>query len=319
MTEQIEMPEDSIAPRGAGPQLRLAREKLGMSVKQLADRTRIPQRQIEAIEAGNFSALPGRAYAVGFARTMARETGLDEEAIVEMVRAELDSFGPTTVQRRETYEPGDPARAPSSKLVWFSVVAGLILLAGLFMAARVLFTPAAELPSLVDDAEASAAAETAAMLAPETAADPQGAVTFTARGAVWVRLSDGAGRRLIERELGPGDSFTVPADAAGPRIITGRPDLLAITIGGRAVPPLSAEPLTISNVPVDAASLLARPAPQPTASPAATPARSPAATPARSTATSPARSPALSPEPSPEMSPAPSPATAPLPQAETTG
>ena len=279
MTEQIEMPEDSLAPRGAGPQLRLAREKLGISIKQLADRTRIPQRQIEVIEAGDFAALPGRAYAVGFARTMARETGLDEEVIVEMVRGELDSFGPAITQRRETYEPGDPARAPSRKLVWFSVVAGLILLAGLFMAARVLFTPAAELPSLVDEAEETAAAEAAPTNASAPAADPQGAVTFTASGAVWVRLSDADGRRLIERELAQGESFTVPADAEGPRIITGRPDLLAITIGGRAVAPLSTEPLTVSNVPVDAASLLARPAPQPSSSPTASPSPTSAATP----------------------------------------
>jgi transcriptional regulator with XRE-family HTH domain len=56
MTEQIEMPEDSLAPRGAGPQLRLAREHKGLSIKDLAERTRIPQRQIEKIEAGNFAA-----------------------------------------------------------------------------------------------------------------------------------------------------------------------------------------------------------------------------------------------------------------------
>lgn len=305
MTEQIEMPEDSLAPSGPGAQLRQAREKLGISIKQLADRTRIPQRQIAVIEAGDFGALPGRAYAVGFARTMARETGLDEEVIVELVRAELDSLAPATQQRRETYEPGDPARAPSSKLVWYSVIAGLILLAGLFMAARVLFTPAAELPSLVEEAEVSVAVEAAAPPAPAAAADPRGAVAFTARGTVWVRLSDAAGRRLIERELAQGESFTVPADAEGPRIITGRPDLLAITIGGRAVPPLSAEPVTVSNVPVDAVSLLARPAPQPSPTAPVAPAATRRAVPP----TSPAASPAS----------APTPAAAPLLQGGSTG
>lgn len=254
MTEQIEMPEEFTAPRGTGPQLRAAREKLGLSVRQMADRTKIPQRHIETIEAGDFAALPGRAYAVGFVRTLAREGGLDEEVMVTRLREELGSRASEHRERRETYEPGDPSRAPSSRLVWFSVIAVLVLLAGLFMAARLLFTPAAELPSLVEEAEPAAANASPAVDAPAAS----GAVTFTALGDVWVRFTDSAGTRLMEGNLAQGESYTLPADAAGPRLVTGRPDLLSITVGGRAVPPLSTEPLTVSNAPVDAASLLAR-------------------------------------------------------------
>jgi cytoskeleton protein RodZ len=280
MSDQIEMPEEFTAPRGAGPQLRLAREKLGLTVEQMAERTRIPLRQIAAIEAGDFAALPGRSYAVGFARTMARECGLDEEAIVEKVRAELDSFGPSQRQYRETYEPGDPARAPTRRLVWFSIGAVVLLLIGLYAMSRVLFAPAAELPSLVAaEADSAQVAGGPAQGDAVPAVDPAGAVTFTAQGAVWVRFSDADGRRLMEGEMAQGDTFTVPTDAEGPRIITGRPDLLAITVGERAVPRLSTEPVTVSNVPVDAASLLARPAPA--ATPAATPTPPTSAAPAR--------------------------------------
>jgi cytoskeletal protein RodZ len=259
MTEQIEMPEDALAPRGVGPQLRLAREQKGLSIKDLAERTRIPLRQIEKIEAGNFAALPGRAYAVGFARTMAREVGLDEEDIVQQVSGEMNAHVPEQHARRETYEPGDPARAPSRQLVWFSAIAGLILLAGLFVAARQLFWPAAEMPALVDE-QAALDAEQAARATP-AAANASGAVVFTATDTVWVRFSDAQGNRLMEGELAPGQSFTLPATAQGPKIITGRPDLLTITIGGQAVAPLSTDPITVSNLPVDAASLNARAAP----------------------------------------------------------
>ena len=267
MTEQIEMPEESLAPRGVGPQLRLAREQKGLSVKDLAERTRIPLRQIEKIEAGNFAALPGRAYAVGFARTLAREVGLDEEAMVLQVRDELNAHVPEQHARRETYEPGDPARAPSRRLVWFSAFAGLILLAGLFVAARQLFWPAAEMPSLVDE-QAALDAEEAAREGPAAPA-ATGAVVFTATDTVWVRFTDAGGNRLMEGELAPGQSFTVPATAQGPTINTARPDLLSITIGGRAVPPLSREMVTLSNAPVDAVSLQARSAPAATPAPAA--------------------------------------------------
>jgi cytoskeleton protein RodZ len=198
MTEQIEMPDEFVAPKGPGEQLRLAREKLGLSVAQIAERTRIQRRQIDAIEAGDFGALPGRAYAVGFARTMARETGLDEEAIVTAVRAELDRLSPEHNTPRETYDPSDPSRVPSGKLVWFSAVAGIVLLAGLFMAARVLFSPAAQLPSLVQEQQA---AEAAAAAASNAAPDPMGQVTLTALGPVWVRITSGDGLRMMEGEL----------------------------------------------------------------------------------------------------------------------
>jgi cytoskeleton protein RodZ len=266
MTEQIEMPEEFTAPRGTGPQLRAAREKLGLSVGQMADRTRIPQRHIETIEAGDFASLPGRAYAVGFVRTLARESGLDQEVMVTRLREELGSRASEYRERRETYEPGDPSRAPSSRLVWFSVIAVLVLLAGLFMVARVLFAPAAELPALVDEAEPAAAGTTPAAGSPAAA----GAVTFTALGDVWVRFTDIAGTRLMEGNLAQGESYTVPAEAEGARLVTGRPDLLTVTVGGRVVPPLSTEPVTVSNAPVDAASLLARgQAPQATSTAAA--------------------------------------------------
>ncbi len=261
MTEQIEMPEDSLLPQGVGPQLRLAREERGLSIVDVAAATRISQRHIATIEAGNFAALPGRTYAIGFARSIAKVVGLDQNDVAAKVRAELDQLGPVDNSRYGTYEPGDPARAPSARLVWFSILAVVILLAGLFMVYRVMFSPSAELPSLVEevqeeDGPAQAAVEAEEQLVAEVAS---GDVTFTATAdAVWVRFYDAAGRRLMEKEMALGESFTVPADANGPQLWTGRPDALEITVGGRAIARLSEDDVTMRDVPVDAASLLAR-------------------------------------------------------------
>ena len=57
-----------------------------------------------------------------------------------------------------------------------------------------------------------------------------------------------------------GDSFTVPPDANKPMIVTGRPQVLNVTVGGKAVPPLGVADKTIADVEVSAAALLARPA-----------------------------------------------------------
>ena len=260
MTEQIEMPEESLAPRGAGPQLRLAREKMGLSVKDVAEQTRISQSNIEKIEAGDFAALPGRTYAMGFARSFAKVVELDQNDIAAMVRAELNAYTPEHRDARETFQPGDPTRAPSGRLVWFSIIALLILMAGLFTAYPLLFSPAAEQPSLVESQEAAdAAALAAASENDAAAADPSGAVVFTStEPGVWVRFYDGEGRRLMEKEMDEGETYTVPADAEGPQLWTGRPYALTITVGGRAVPRLAEDLVTMRDVPVDAASLLAR-------------------------------------------------------------
>ena len=124
-----------------GARLRRARESAGMDVAALAAQTRISQRQITAIEAGDYAALPGRTYAIGFSRTLARSVGLNEAEIAASTRAELFSTQPSDQHRQvQTFEPGDPARVPSAKLTWLAlggvaaaVVAGIAFLPSLFL------------------------------------------------------------------------------------------------------------------------------------------------------------------------------------------
>ncbi len=268
-TESPEAPEQA----GVGWHLRRAREEKGLTLDQVAAETRISKRHIEHIEAGEFDSLPARAYAVGFSRTLAKTVGLDEADVVAMVRAEMQDDHPRDRHGSAgagTFEPGDPARQPGGRLVWFSLFAVVLLLVGIFFAARVFFAPAAELPSLT---QAEQAEQEASQAAPGAAppADPAGAVVFTATGDVWVRFYDAQDRVLAEQTLATGESYTVPADAVGPKIITGRPDLLTITVGGQPVPRLSEELVTVQDMDVSAAALLAREAPAPAApEPAAT-------------------------------------------------
>lgn len=256
-------------PEGIGPQLRAAREAKGLTLDQVAAETRISRRHIEHIEAGDFDLLASRTYAVGFSRTLAKVVGLDEGDVTAMVRAELAADRPREhAPSGSTFEPGDPARAPGGKLVWFSLFAVVLLLVGIFFASRVLFAPAAELPALTDEEEeAAVVAEADSDTTRDDAAiDAAGEVLFTAEGEVWVRFYDNQNRVLSEQTMQEGDTYAIPADATAPRIITGRPDLLAITIGGESVPKLSTEIETLENVEVSAAALLARqnpPVPQP--------------------------------------------------------
>ena len=239
-----------------GSRLRRAREAAGIGVASLAAQTRISQRQIEAIEAGDYAALPGRTYAVGFSRSLARAVGLDEVEIAKTTRAEL-SQQQGEEQRRplQTFEPGDPARVPSARLTWLALagVALAVVLGIIYLPS--LFSPAGTLPSILPADQPSGVA----VVAPPSAPAATGPVVFTAlQAGVWVKFTDNVGNQLFQKELALGESYTVPTDKGEVLLRTARPDQLAVTVGGQAVPKLSELQKTVSDVPVSAAALLAR-------------------------------------------------------------
>ena len=188
MADELAYDEEPTEAGGIGAQLKAAREARGLTLEQVAAETRIPQRHLLTIEAGAFSALPARTYAIGFARTYAKAVGLDDTDVADMVRAELDAQETGPRHRVAGFEPGDPARVPSRALGWLSVLAVVLVLAGLFFAARTFFAPGAELPTLIEQEEAELATETAVERPAATAANASGPVVFTALDEAWVRF-----------------------------------------------------------------------------------------------------------------------------------
>jgi cytoskeletal protein RodZ len=248
-----------------GARLREAREALRVELTHIAAETRIPLRHLEAIEAGNFESLPSRAYAIGFSRTFAKAVGLDDDEITEAVRAELADGSMRRTQPSSGMEPGDPARLPSKGLAWASGAAVLVLAIGAFAFYSTYFGAGTEPGPLL----APEPAKTAAPVAAATAPAANGPVVLTAaEDGIWVRLYEEGGERLAERTLKQGETLEVPAAARDPRINTGRPDALTVTVGGQPVAKLAERAQTISGAPVSAAALLARAAPA--ASPDAT-------------------------------------------------
>jgi ribosome-binding protein aMBF1 (putative translation factor) len=60
-----------------GELLRRVRESRGLTLQQLADRTRISSKHIENVEADRYSALPATVYLRGMLMSLARELTLD--------------------------------------------------------------------------------------------------------------------------------------------------------------------------------------------------------------------------------------------------
>ncbi len=239
-----------------GARLRRARDQAGLSVSALAAQTKISQRQIEAIEAGNYAALPGRTYAVGFSRSLARAVGLDEAEIAVATRAELSGMQGEDQRRPvQSFEPGDPARVPSARLTWLALIGVAAAVAAGIMFLPSLFSPGGSLPSILPSDQPIPPANVMAAQSPAAA----GPVVFTALAPrVWVKFYDRAGTQLLQKELVQGESYTVPAGQSEVLLSTTRPDQLGITVGGQAVPKLSEVQTTMKDVQVSAAALLAR-------------------------------------------------------------
>ena len=66
-----------------GGAIRIAREKQGLSVKDIASRLRLSPKQIEAIEADNFSALPEPTIVRGFIRNYAKQLRIDAKPLLD--------------------------------------------------------------------------------------------------------------------------------------------------------------------------------------------------------------------------------------------
>ena len=254
---EIEEQEAQLPLEGAGGHLARARASAGKSLADIAQLTRISERQLAAIEAADYAAFPSRAYPVGFARTYAKAVGLDSKAIAAMVIAELSQLDPDNTRHMvPAFEPGDPARLPGRNVVWYAAIGLVLVLIVGFLAWPSLYSPGGSLPSILPSATPRAAMPSAAPAQPIQASGP---VVFTAtRDKVWVRFLDGNGQQLLQKELAAGESWTVPEAAGAVTLTTARPDGLAVTIGGRPVPPLAESEQVVRDFPVTAAALLAR-------------------------------------------------------------
>jgi cytoskeletal protein RodZ len=83
----LAMPAPSLAV--AGPTLRTARERMGMTLQDVAGETRIAVRHLTAIEEGRFDGFAASVYAIGFARNYARMVGISRDWITDCLRDEV--------------------------------------------------------------------------------------------------------------------------------------------------------------------------------------------------------------------------------------
>lgn len=86
-----------------GEEIGKARKKRRMTTLRVSQITRIPERYICCIEAGDFASLPAKPFIFGFTRTICGLLELDADAYIPVIRAELSKL--------HASEPSVPSQA----------------------------------------------------------------------------------------------------------------------------------------------------------------------------------------------------------------
>jgi cytoskeletal protein RodZ len=109
-----------------GARLRDAREGRGLSLRVIADATKISVRALEALERNDISRLPGGIFSRSFVRAYALEVGLDpEETIAEFITRfphETVTQGHPRTRNLVDELDGEDRRRPWPTLGWVAVV-----------------------------------------------------------------------------------------------------------------------------------------------------------------------------------------------------
>jgi cytoskeleton protein RodZ len=206
---------------GVGGMLREARERRGVSLRQIANATKISMPALEALERNDIARLPGGIFSRAFVRAYAAEVGLDPEQVVHefigQFPQESVTAGHPTSRRIEDPDEIDSNRRAASAVVWLLAVsipvAGALLYFGLGRhgSAPNAVPPvpaAAAAPSSASGTTPSDSAGTAVPPSITPLADAAGdhfvLVDVTASAPCWVSATVD-GEQIFDRELQPGD------------------------------------------------------------------------------------------------------------------
>lgn len=184
----------------AGRKLSEARRQRGWTLDEVADRIRVRKEFLEALEEMNVKLLPGKAYALAFLRSYARELGIEEKAIVDQFQDEC------ALTRDDEPKPAirTPASKPRQRPPW-AAAAALVLIAAGFVGWRALDS------QLRSENEQHLAAQTerasVGSTPASTAAAPQRVVEIRAVADGWLEARGPDGTVFLSRNLRAGDVY----------------------------------------------------------------------------------------------------------------
>lgn len=223
-----------------GGWLRQQREIRSLTLREIADSTKIGMRYLEALETDRFERLPAPIFAKGFLRQYAKYVGLDPEEVVNFyLQASRDEEGDEEADGTGDRESSLGSRPGRQILLLLGIVAVALLLVGLFYVIR---RPSEIEPAPTEQPPAAAApvAVTPSEIPPEPVpAEPEDRaplrVTLAFTGECWVEASVDGERVLSELRV-QGESVQLEAERAV-ELTLGEPSSVRIEVNGEAYDP----------------------------------------------------------------------------------
>ncbi|MEQ1617356.1 MAG: helix-turn-helix domain-containing protein [Terricaulis sp.] len=180
----------------AGQKLAQARLQRGWSLDEVGERIRVRREFLEALEDMNIKLLPGKAYAIAFLKSYARELGLDEKAIVDQFQIES-----ALVRQDAQKQLRNPASKPHRERPWMAAA----LLVGL-AAAFVVWRALPSKPETQAQAEISPSGQSPSAITPN-AETSRRVVEIRAVADAWIEARGPDGTVFLSRTLRAGDVY----------------------------------------------------------------------------------------------------------------
>ena len=241
-----------------GKALREARERRGVTLRQIANATKLSVSQLEALERNDVARLPGGIFSRGIVRSYASEVGLDPEKAIQDFIAhfshdEAVTAGHPTSEQNEDNEALESDRRMAGTFLWLLGIS-VPVAAGVLYFSYVGRHPSTPVEPRVEQARAesrpaeaplvaapqSAAPETPAptpqAAAPAVSADDRLTVGLSITRPCWVSASVD-GQHVIERLLPAGTQQTL--DVKRELVLTaGDAGAVTVTLNGANAKPL---------------------------------------------------------------------------------
>jgi hypothetical protein len=204
---EVEPAEDPVI----GPELAAARTRLGLTVDQLADRTRIRPHVIEAVEVDDFEPCGGDFYARGHLRTLARVLGID---VTPLLAAYDERYAHAPINPRRVFEAelatgaNGSIRGTRGGPNWSVLVAVVMALVLCWSIARLVMDTPPELRGATPVLNGSGGPEGAGS-AP--VADPVAVAISAPSGGARVVVRDASGEIVFKGDLAVGQSRELKA------------------------------------------------------------------------------------------------------------
>jgi cytoskeleton protein RodZ len=255
-----------------GARLKLARESKGVTLRQIANTTRIALSALDAIERDDVKKLPGGIFARSFVRAYASELKLDVEQTVSEFFAQFPEPVDGPAALADQSDDGSPFGVPAGVLRGAMLaIPALALLGWMVFGGRGstprpeptpgserVATPHADAPLPAPARPVSDVVPAGGAIPDGSAAVPASALTLhlTARGECWVSIT-ADGREVVSRLMGVGEEEAVRA-VSELRIKVGDASAVGMRLNGSPVRSLgrAGQVVTLRIDPANAAGLV---------------------------------------------------------------